>query len=73
MIDCLPKVVRHPFDLNVDLVQVPAALSARSHRLNPIAADFGNEHRPDPVPPAAHRLVAEVDPRFVQQVLDLAK
>jgi hypothetical protein len=35
--------------------------------------DLAGEHRPKPVPPQPHRLMADVDAALEQQVLDIAQ
>jgi hypothetical protein len=35
--------------------------------------NLGCEHRPETVPPEPHRLMADIDTTFEQQVLDLTK
>ena len=39
--------------------------------MNPSLPDLGGKHGAEPVPPEPHRLVADVDAAFEQQVLDL--
>jgi hypothetical protein len=39
--------------------------------LNPFSSDLGGEHRAEPVPPKPHRLVADIDATFMQQILDV--
>jgi hypothetical protein len=73
VIDSPPEVVRHAGDLHLDLVEVPLPVAMGTHRLEPLAADLAGEHRAEPVPPVAHRLVADLDAPLVQQVLDVAK
>jgi hypothetical protein len=45
----------------------------RSHVIDPLPSDLSGEHWSKPVPPETHRLVANVDPAFGQQVLDVPK
>src|SRR5690606_28835863 len=52
-----------------NLVEMPAP-SARAHALDAPLADLAGEHRPEPMPPEPHGLVADVDAAFVQQVFD---
>jgi hypothetical protein len=73
MIDSAPEVMRHPVDLHVDLVQVLLPVAMGAHRFDTLAADFGGEHRTEPVPPITHGLVADLDAPFVQDILDVAK
>lgn len=44
-----------------------------AHAKYPLAPDFRREHRPEPVPPEPHCLVANVNPTFEQQVLNVAQ
>jgi hypothetical protein len=39
--------------------------------LNSSLLDLRGEHRTKPVPPEPHRLVTDIDPSFMKQVLDL--
>ena len=41
--------------------------------LNPALPDLRREHRTEPIPPQPHRLVANVDAAFEQNVLNLAQ
>jgi hypothetical protein len=41
--------------------------------MNTSSPEFGGEHRANPVPPKTHRLVANADVAFVQQILGLAQ
>ena len=38
------------------------------HAADPMSADVAGEQRPEPVPPVAHRLMADVDAALEQQV-----
>ncbi|WP_156361586.1 hypothetical protein [Sphingomonas sp. Leaf67] len=40
---------------------------------DPLAADLTGEHWTKPVPPQPHRLMADVDPAFEQQVLHISQ
>ena len=73
MIDGAPKVVRHPVDLHVDLVQVPAPVLVGAHPVDPSSPDLGGKHRAEPVPPEPHCLMTDVDTAFVQEVHYVAK
>jgi hypothetical protein len=55
----------HAVNPHVNLVQMPLPLSARTHRLDTFTTDLGGEHRAEPVPPEAHRLVANFDATLV--------
>jgi hypothetical protein len=41
------------------------------HAANPLPADIAREHRPEPVPPVTHRLVADVDAALEQEVFHI--
>ncbi|MEO6359063.1 MAG: hypothetical protein ABIO43_00635, partial [Sphingomicrobium sp.] len=59
--------------LHVHLVEVPAPVPETAHLVDPPPADLACEKGAKPIPPQAHRLVADVDPAFEQQVLDVAQ
>ena len=40
-----------------------------THRLNAVLPDLSSENRPEPVPPEPHRLVGDIDPALVKQIL----
>ena len=65
VIDGAPQVMCEAVDLHIDLVQVPAPVGQGAHAVDPLATDFGSEHRAKPVPPEPHRLVAGVDAALV--------
>lgn len=67
-----PEVVSLAVDLHEHLVEMPSPL-ARPHTLDPTFPDLGCEHRAEAMPPEPDRLVADVDPTFVQQVFDIPK
>jgi hypothetical protein len=73
VIDGPPKLVRLAVDLHVHLIEMPPPVAACAHSLHPFASDLGGKHRAEPVPPEPHRLVADVDATFVEQVLDIAE
>ncbi len=70
VIDGPPQVMPLAVDLHEDLVQVPSPV-ARTHALDPALPDLGGDHRPEPVPPEPHRLMANIDAPFVQKILDI--
>ena len=71
MIDGSPQIVLFAVDLHKHLVEVPAPMGIRPHAVNALPADLSGEHRPEPVPPEPHRLVAEIYPTFGQQVFHI--
>ena len=72
MIDGAPEVAHLAIDLHVDLVEMPSPMGVGPPVLSPLAAELAGEHRAEPVPPQAHRLVADIDATLEQQVLDIA-
>ena len=57
--------------LHKDLIQMPTPLRIAAHVRDASLADLGGEHRAKPVPPKLDSLMADVDPAFGQQVLEL--
>jgi len=55
------------------LVKVPTPVPEPPHPADPPPPDLGGKHRPKPVPPEAHRLVANIDPPLEQQILNVAQ
>jgi hypothetical protein len=39
--------------------------------LDTMLSNFRGEHRTEPVPPKSHRLVADIDAAFKQEILDV--
>ena len=68
-----PEIAHLAVDANVDLIQVQALLGVLAHGLDPLLADLGGEHGPEPPPPEAYRLVANVDPALVQKVFHVSE
>jgi hypothetical protein len=71
VIDRSPEIVHLAVDFHVDLVEVPAPMTEASHAVYPLPADIAGKEWPKPVPPLAHRLMANVDAALEQQVLDV--
>ena len=71
MIDGPPQVVGDTVDLHENLVEVSPPVGQGPPSLDPLATDLGGEHWAEAVPPAAHSLVADLDPAFVQQIFDV--
>jgi len=46
-------------------------MSEASHPAHPLAANVAGKERPEPVPPLAHGLMADIDAALEQQVLDV--
>ena len=72
VINRTPKVMAFAVDLHEHLVKMPAPL-AGTHAGDPTFSDLTGTHRSEPVPPEPHRLVADVDPAFMQRILDAAQ
>ena len=73
MIDGAPEIAELAVDLHKDLIQTPAPLRIAAHVRDASLADLCGEHRAKPVLPEPDRLMADVDPAFGQQVLDVAQ
>ena len=73
MVHCASEVVHLAVDLHVDLIEMPAPVANPAHRIHALPADVACEHRPEPVPPEAHSLLAQVDSALEQQILDAAQ
>ena len=59
-------------DADEHLIKVPAPVRPVAPVYPPFP-DLASKHRTEPVPPIAHRLVADVDTTFEQDVFDLAQ
>ena len=73
VIDGPPQVVRYPVDLHKHLVEVPAPVFAPTHSVHPLAPQIRSEHGTKPVPPIAHRFVADLYTTLVQQILHITQ
>lgn len=71
MIHGAPKVVRLSVDLDEDLIQMTAPLRHLVHALRPLLSDLRSKRRPEPVPPEANRLVADVYATLMEQIFDV--
>jgi hypothetical protein len=56
-----------------DFVQVPLPLRAPVHRIGPLLPDLVSEVSPEPIHPEADTFVTDIDPAFVEKVLDIAQ
>ncbi len=66
-----PQTKHLTTDLHEDLVQVPASLRQGAQSSRSLLPDLRGEQQPEPVPPEPHRLMADIDPSFMKQVLNL--
>ncbi len=73
MINRPPEVVSFAIDPHENLVQMPAPLSPISVRGDSLLPDLRGEHRTRPVPSGTYRLVADINPTFMEQILDLPR
>ena len=73
VVDGAPEVVRHAVDFHVDLVEVPAPVSAGPHPVHPPAPDLCREHQPKSVPPEPHGLMGDLVAPLVQKVLGVGQ
>lgn len=72
VINSTPEVVPLAADFDEDFVQVPPSATG-FQALNPPLLDLGCEHWPEPLPSKSDSFVADIDPAFMQQVLDIAE
>ena len=70
LVDRTPQLAPLVVDFHEHLIKMPASLPISSHAI-PLAPDVGVEQRPKPVPPVPNSRVADVDPAFEQQALDV--
>lgn len=73
MINGPPEIVGLSIDLHEDLIQVPLPLRDLSHEIRSPDADLAGEHRPKPIDPEPHALVADIDPALMEKVFDIPK
>ena len=59
--NCAQEVVPHPVDLHEHLVEMPAPMPERPHRLDPATSYLGREDGAELVPPAPHHLMRDMD------------
>jgi len=55
------------------LVKMPTPLRPGPHLCGRLLFDPGRIHRSKPVPPNSYRFVADIDPSFMKQILDLSQ
>ena len=55
------------------LIQVPSPLRDMTHEAGPAHSDLAREHRPEPVDPEPHTLMANIDPALMEKVFDVPK
>jgi hypothetical protein len=70
VVDSTPQIMRLAIYLHEYLVQVPAPVRIPTV-MNAPFPDLRGIHRSEPVPPETHRLTADVDATFEQQVGNL--
>jgi hypothetical protein len=73
VIDSPPEIAELAVDLHEHLIQMPTPLGEAAQMRNPLLSDLRREHRAEPVPPKSDGLMADVDPTFGQQILDVAQ
>ena len=71
MIDCPPEIAGSAVDLHEDLIQMPTPLDEPAHVRNPPLPDLRREHRAKPVPLEPDGLMADINPAFGQEILDV--
>lgn len=73
VINRAPEIVKLAIYLYEHLVEMPPPLGVGSHRRGSFLADLRRENWPEPVPPETDRLVRDIDPPLMEQVLDVPK
>jgi predicted NAD/FAD-dependent oxidoreductase len=73
MIDGAPEIAELAVDLHERLIQMPTPLDEAAHVRDASLADLGGEHWAKPVPPKSDGLVADVDPAFGKEILDVTQ
>jgi hypothetical protein len=73
VVDSAPKIVALSSNLDEDLIQVPLPLWAASYRFRPMFPDLVREVSAEPINPEADTFVTDIDPAFVEKVLDIAQ
>ena len=71
MVDRAPQVYHLAIELHAHLVEMPSPVPEPAHVVDPPATDLAGKHRPKPVPPQAHGLVAKIVAALEKQVLDV--
>ena len=71
MIKRTPQIVPFAIDFHKDFIDVPALVTVAVELLYSASTDLICKHRPEPVPPEANRLVADVDAAFEKKILDV--
>jgi hypothetical protein len=69
MIDGTPQEAHFAVHLHVHLIEMPPPLAEAAHPAHPLPANVPCKQRPEPVPPVANRLMADVNAALSQQVL----
>ena len=67
-----PEIVKLTIDFHEHFVEMPRPVRVIMVLHAPLA-DLCCEQRTKPVPPEAHRLVRDIDPALVEQVLDVSQ
>ena len=73
VIDGATRVMRHAVNLHKDFIEVSAPVFATAHSIHPLTPNFSSKHRTNPVPPVTYRVMANLKPTLMQEVLHIAK
>ena len=73
LVDRASQVDHLAIELHVHLIEMPPPMTKASHAVSPLTANVAREQRAESVPPEAHRLMADVDPTLMEQILDVAQ
>jgi hypothetical protein len=73
MINGAPQIVSLAIDLHKHFVNVPLPARKAFQPGCPFPTDLGSKQRAKPVPPIAHRFMADIDASLVKQVFHIPK
>jgi len=68
-----PKIVGFSADSYEHFVEMPAPPCSGPHLSGTLLPNLGRKQGTKPVPPGSYRLVADIDPAFLEQILDLTQ
>ena len=73
MINGSPEIKGFAVDPDENLVQMPPPLRSAPIRGSALLPDLGCKQRAEPVPPEPDRLVRDIDPAFMEQILHVTE
>ena len=73
VINGTPEIYHLAVQLYVHFIEVLFPVPEPTHPANPLPPDVAGKQRPEPIPPEAHRFVADVDAAFKKQILNVSQ